>query len=386
MFSLHGFGTLGLVHSDAEDADFVGNFFQPDGAGYSGSWAAGVDSKLGVQLDAHHGDQLSAVVQLVSQYRYDGTYTPQIEWANVKYQFTPDFSVRAGRTVAGPFLLSDARLVGYTYPWIRPPQEVYGVLPVTNMDGVGASYRFQFSRGTDLVNVAYGRTHLKLPGGGGIDARQFFEASNTLEIGPGTFRIGYSSIQVDLHSPSVDPVFDGLEDFGTAQALALRDRYQPSDFPYSVLSLSLSIDPGDWLLMAEWAANQSSGVVSDTRAWYVSGGYRFGKFTPYLTLARLRAETISEPGLSTEGLTAEQAATAAALNSGLNGVIKYFAFAQKSLSVGIRWDFMANASLKLQYERVLLDSDANGRLGNIQPGFEPGQTVNVFSVATDFVF
>src|ERR1700734_3629548 len=57
VFSLHGFGTLGTVDSDAHAADFVGTPFQPNGAGYSQTWAPGVDSKVGLQLGAQFTDR-----------------------------------------------------------------------------------------------------------------------------------------------------------------------------------------------------------------------------------------------------------------------------------------------------------------------------------------
>ena len=140
MFSLHGFGTLGEVYSDAHDADFVGSPFQPNGAGYSHTWSPGVDSKAGLQVGAQFTDRLSAIVQVVSQHIYDNTWRPQLEWANLRYQVTPDFSIRAGRSVAAAFLVSDTSLVGYTYPWIRPPPELYGELPVSNQDGLAVNY------------------------------------------------------------------------------------------------------------------------------------------------------------------------------------------------------------------------------------------------------
>src|ERR1700687_2237181 len=34
-----GFGTLGAVHSDYSQADFIGSVIQPRGAGYSRSWS-----------------------------------------------------------------------------------------------------------------------------------------------------------------------------------------------------------------------------------------------------------------------------------------------------------------------------------------------------------
>src|ERR1700728_4866658 len=82
MFSLHGFGTLGEVYSDAHDADFVGSPFQPNGSGYSQAWSPGVDSKVVLQLSAQFTDKLSAIVQVVSQHLYDNTWRPQLQWAN----------------------------------------------------------------------------------------------------------------------------------------------------------------------------------------------------------------------------------------------------------------------------------------------------------------
>ena len=85
MFSLNGFGTLGVVHSSDNQADFVSNPAQPKGAGFTDSWSATPDTKLGIQLNAALTDRLSAVVQVMSQYQYDGTFRPDLEWGNVKY-------------------------------------------------------------------------------------------------------------------------------------------------------------------------------------------------------------------------------------------------------------------------------------------------------------
>lgn len=56
------------------------------------------------------------------------------------------------------------------------------------------------------------------------------------------------------------------------------------------------------------------------------------------------------------------------------------------MALGARWDFTRNAALKVQYDRVELDDGSPGVLTNLQPGFEPGGQVNLFSVTLDFVF
>src|ERR1700677_1921798 len=46
-----GFGTLGIVHSDYSEADFIANVVQPHGAGHSRSWSPTPDSDLGGQAN-----------------------------------------------------------------------------------------------------------------------------------------------------------------------------------------------------------------------------------------------------------------------------------------------------------------------------------------------
>ena len=111
MLSISGFGTFGLVHSSEDNADFTANLLQPNGAGYTHSWSPDVDSRLGAQVIAHFTPQLSAMLQVISEQSYDNTYQPHVEWANIAYQPTPEFSVRVGRIVLPTFLLSDSRKV-----------------------------------------------------------------------------------------------------------------------------------------------------------------------------------------------------------------------------------------------------------------------------------
>ena len=398
IFSLHGFGTLGEVHSDSRQADFVGSPFQPNGAGYTRSWAPGVDSKVGLQADARLSGKLSATLQVVSQHLYDDKWTPKIEWANLKYQFTPDLSMRVGRTVADFFMLSDTRLVGYTYPWIRPPVELYGEVSITNLDGVGATYRLHLDAVTNSASVTYAKAKHDFPGKAQAkSAQNFFVTSDTLEAGPITIRIGYESFVVEFDSPTIDTLFGGITQFGEAaagfgfpvtgaQAFALRDRYKPDRVRFSMTTVGALYDSGHWLLMAEWAKLKASAAVSDSTAWYITGGYRFGKFTPYATLSSLRADTKHEPGIPTAGLPPPLAAGATSVNAALTQAIVALAPSQKNVSVGGRWDFMKNTDLKIQYNRLKLGTDSSGRLDTVQPGFQLGGAVNVFSVAIDFVF
>jgi predicted porin len=168
--------------------------------------------------------------------------------------------------------------------------------------------------------------------------------------------------------------------------VAIADRYSVDDKRLEVMAVGARYDPGDWFVMGELAQTDSRTFFGDARGWYLTGGYRLGTVTPYVTLARVRVvSSTSDAGLSLGGLPPPVAAQAAALNAALNGLLESIA-RQKSVALGARWDFARNAALKVQYDWIDLDDGSSGVLVNTQPGFEPGGRVDVFSVSLDFVF
>lgn len=376
-FTLNGFGTLGVVHSDERQADFVSSLFAPDGAGYTRAWSPEVDSRLGLQLTANLSPRLTGVLQLIAEQRYDGSYIPTVEWANLKYDVTPDLSVRAGRMVQSSFMVSEYRKVGYATPWVRPPEEVYRLIPVTNFDGIDFSFRSRFDGLTNTLQGTYGRKDATLPNGGTVEVRDVMTLTDTLEWGNTTLFASYGRTRLTIDEENLNALFDGFRQFGP-EGEAIADRYDADDKRYEVMAVGVRYDPGNWFLMGELAHVNTRTYVGNVRGWYLSGGYRFGAITPYLTLARVRIDSsTSDPGLS--------APEAAGLNAALNGILEAEP-RQKSVTLGARWDFARNAALKVQYERLDLDDGSPGVLVNTQPGFDPGGQVNLFSVSLDFVF
>ncbi|WP_053162391.1 porin [Pseudomonas brassicacearum] len=384
IFSLSSFGTVGIVHSGEKKADFTTSIFKPNGAGHSRNWSADVDSLIGAQLTATFTPQLSAVVQVISEQRYDNSYRPFVEWANIKYQFTPDFNARIGRTVLPTFLVSDTRKVGYTLPWARAPMEVYSLMPISSSDGIDGSYRFHIDEITDTVQAHYGQTDSRQPDGAGKAlTRNFWGVTNTTEFGVLTTRITF--MKADLTLEQFNSLFDTFREFG-AEGIAIADRYDSDDTPVEFFGVGASYDPGDWFVMSEWGRLDSRSGLGRTSAWYISGGYRIEAFTPYVTYARSKTETeVSSPGLTTSALPPELAGAAAQLNGALNSVLGSNE-GQQTLSLGVRWDFTKNMDAKLQYDHTRFKGNSVGPLINPQPDFEPGGSFNVISLAVDFVF
>jgi hypothetical protein len=364
-------------------ADFVATDFEPNGAGYTRSWSASVDSLIGGQVTATVGPQLSAVLQLIAQQNYDNSYLPHVEWANLKYLFTPDFSVRAGRIVMPTFLDSDSREVGYSNPWVRPPTEVYNANPITYLDGLDASYRLHLGGVTNTLQGSYGRNlAFSFAGGSKFDAKYVWGIFDNAEYGPALARVGYLTSSITLNSAAA--LFDAFRQFGP-QGAAIANQYDIVNKRSSFLTFAASYDPGQWFAMGEWVTSRSESFLGTSNGWYVSGGYRAGAFTPYLTYAQITQRSSSSPGLSLVGLPAYLAPAAAALNTGLNEALNSRPD-QYTLSIGVRWDFLKNLDLKLQLDRINLGAGSAGTLINPQPGFQPGSTIFLLSSVVNFVF
>lgn len=332
-FSFNGFGTLSFAHSSENRGDYTFDNLQPNGVGRSRNWSPDVDSRIGGQVTANVNSELSAVLQIVSEYRWNDTYTPFVNWANIKYAFTPDFSVRFGRIALASFLASDSRKVGYSNPTGRPPIEVYRLLALNNSDGVDAVYRFHVGDATNSTTLLYGKKTV----------------TNTRGI--------------DVHSTGVKGIFDTLEYGSATLHAAYQERNVDNQAPPlgKFMSLGASYDPGKWFASGEWVKVinfDGKGLKVIRAGWYVNGGVRIGAFTPFVTFSELRP-------LTDTGVTPA---------------------AQRTAATGVRWDFMRNVDLKLQYDHINLGEGSYGTLQNVLPGTPTGGKVNIVSVFVDFVF
>jgi hypothetical protein len=377
-----GFGTAGVAHASTRSADFTSTVLHATGAGYSDRWSPKVDSRIGAQLDVSHG-RWSAVLQMVSEQNLERNYRPQVEWANIKYQATPDLAVRFGRIALPVFLAADYRKVGYTLSWIRPPVEVYGSLPLASSDGVDATWRWSAGSLRNATQVFYGRTNTHLFADNRLKARGIAGLSQIIESGPLSARV--SALTADLTMQIGDDLWAAYRRFG-APGAALADRYSIHSKRVSIVSAGFNYDPGEWFLSAEVSRSQTRSLLGQTTSMYAGGGYRIGDFTPYAGYAKVRADSnTSDPGLPLAAVPAPLRPTAAVLNAGLNAYLSTIPV-QSTVSAGLRWDVADSAALKVQYDRVRPADGSRGTLINQQADFRSGQTVHVASVALDFVF
>ncbi|MES2898764.1 MAG: hypothetical protein V4723_03500 [Pseudomonadota bacterium] len=382
-FSFGGYGTLSATHSNHDFADFTSTILKPDGVGYTRATSLSNDSRLAAQLGVAIDNQWSAVLQVTTERRYDYSYATQVEWLNLKYQATPDLSIRVGRIALPIFVAADYRKVGYAYPWVRPPIEVYGGIPITNSDGADVSYRWQRGSMKHVTQVFYGGTDIELTDTTSVKARGLFGLTHSADIGALSVRASLFTATINVNIAR--PLFDGFRQFGAA-GIAIANKYDVIDKRVDAFTIGFNYDPGQWFLMSEYGIMDGHSFLAKSNSAYLSAGYRFGSLTPYATYSQAKAlRPNSDPGLPQAGLPPPLAAAAGQLNAGLNHLLNAIA-TQDTLSAGLRWDFRPNFALKLQHDRITPRAGSRGTLINPQPGFRSGRAVHVTSVALDFVF
>lgn len=345
-----GFGSLGVSHSSMDLGDYVLDSGIPKGPGLSNYLSTANDSRIAGHMAAQITPAVSVVLQVDSEYHTGNTYEPEVEFANVKYVFTPYAYIRAGRIALPTFLESENRDVGYTYAWIHPPVEVYRQEQITHSDGVDANYRLQIGEVGNSIKAVYGRSTIETNdslAASSLSSKNLWGIFDSAEYGPAIIHVGYQE-----------------RDTASGYLLAGQTGTWVKD---SDLSVGVQYDPGDWFAMSEWIQRRST---YKTGAMYVSAGYRVKKFTPYLIYSQNSPGSFlaGSPPPSPDG-------------------IRLANRAQSTVSLGMRWDFTKNTDLKLQYDRVKLSDNSNGFLANVPANATLyGAKFHVLSAVVDFIF
>jgi hypothetical protein len=377
-FTLQGFGTLGMTRTNDDNAQFVRDLSQPQGAGKS--WTGKVDSLLGLQANIHFSPQTEGVLQAVSRYHYDDSYTPELTWAFLRHDFSPDFSFRAGRLGTEFYMLGDSRLVGYSNLTLRPSPDFYGSLVFSYIDGVDVSTTLPVSSGLLSGKLFAGLSPEKAPFGYGIDwnLRGSTLLGGYLDYlnGPWQVRLSHAQVRFKNEIPidqwlvvaNGDPLA-GTPYNSLVPEMAMADRWAH----FNSIGVVYDEGPLNIQLMLN-QISQDSPAYEDSKAGYVLAAYRLGAVTPYLGFSRSFSSADTLPlgkGALLDALTA--------------GMVSQSHVDQHTYTLGGRWDFQKNLALKAQVDWINGKPSSVFLFKNSDPASWDGN-MTVFSLALDFVF
>lgn len=307
---------------------------------------------LGLQVSGQVNEKVTATAQLIARSGTD--YEVTADWAYISWQASENGKVRAGRLRTPLYMYSDYLEVGYAYPWISAPNEVY-YLPFNNVDGIDYYATAALGSFDTSFQAYFGSFDSDFAFEDGTEGyaslRNQMGVAATIGKSWWTLRAAYH--QVDL---SVD--------INNAQLAGLVSQLSVSPFASIVPSIvidedkatfgeiGLSIDTGIFVAAAEHVEFevQDSLLAKNVRD-YVMVGVRVSDFLFHVTGSKADDEIADLTG-SIPVSTQTQP-----LIDGLNAAAAARDIDREVISYGVRWDVASGTALKLQLDDV---DDLNG--------------------------
>lgn len=340
--SINGFLTTSVARLGKADVTYLNAF--TDEPRFDNT-----DSRLGLQFSGDINEWMSATAQLIARGR-GGNENIITDWAFVSITANDDLQIRTGKLKFPTFLISDYYEVGYAYPWIRPPQELYSLNPITTLVGVDALYTVPVGQASLLLQPFVGSNRgtayvsgMQAPAFSGFgltagdainfDAPVLVGVNAALNFDIGTLRAGYLQAEVDQAA------------FGILG--------EKADFA----SVGLTIDWRNVVLYAEYADRNVektaiANAFPDQQGAYVTLGYRFGRLLPHVTYATMDEGKDASP----------------------------LALKQTSTTVGLRYEFLNGAALKFEYQMIEPEKNNTGMFDTVI------EDAALYGVSLDVIF
>ncbi len=380
-----GFATFAFSSSNTE--------YETD-QGINEDWSIYPNSAVGIQSAANLNDRTRFILQIEGRGHQEivntgqSEFEPDIEWAFVHLQASETSSFRIGRFQNPSLMYSDVVSVSYAYLWVTPPREVYQLAPDTRIDGL--SYDFQyFIKSWQLGFSIYGTTDFEQENASIEDrAGTVLSLQNDQHL----FRISAAKFKLSVDTPSAiqNSPFCPTKDFGIFFGCAISaidnntfnqlnpdsissisNKLSSQDMKIEFFSLGYEYDNSDLIIASELSElENASAFLHDSRAGYLTIGYRFNTLTPHLTLAKAKTTDDRSRNFNQythfTGLNPVYAALDDQDQNGSVSTAEAGSYLRstnenrESATLGLRWDYAKRTALKADFTYINNFKDSNG--------------------------
>lgn len=284
---IDGFMSAGMAHINSQR-----DYLIPDHGAVGNNYNFNALSLLGLQFTANLVENLSVVAQVVAN--GDNTngnhaYSVNLDYGYARYEIK-GFEFRAGRFRLPAFMYSATQEIGYTFPWITLPNEVYRIVPFENTNGFDTVYRYGFGNGgwnvsfEPYIGSSSSKTDLYLDTDtsdtnavptGNFDENSMIGAVATLGNKYVTFRGTYTHLKLN---GSVD----GFNTSGNLTHIQIVHNQSDDFYSFGAKLLLKGI-----MVVSEFAHRETPNPLASLSGFYGMVGYKVAGFLPNLTYGRL---------------------------------------------------------------------------------------------------
>ncbi len=349
-------------------------------SGYDDELKFDQDSLLGLQGQLLLSDKLSATALGIqhSNSRLDSG----IEWLYLSYRPTKALNLKLGQMQSPFYSISDTLDVGYSYPWVIAPKEVYNDFVFKKFQGIDARYSHVAEGYSAHLEVYYGEFDDDISVNSGQVATNVEDLGGLIgeiRVDNLLLRASYHSGDVDLDLPATAQFAQLLADAGFSRSAASLATAGNAGF----YQLSVDYESLAYFLKAEWIRIDLQGDFFPViRSYYLTYGYYFGQFTALVTYGR--QEDDLTPGVDE-------------IPTGISPELDQLALGYQSIyenraedditswTLGLRWDFKANMAFKAEYKTLESDHALSSIL-DVDDGTQFDQRTSLFTMALEWIF
>lgn len=294
-----------------------------------GDTASFSDTSFGLNASAAVSKRWRVAAQFYSPLGGDSV---TLDWAFATYRASDELSFRAGKIKYPGNLVSEYYNVGYAYPWIRPPQEIYRhgesnvTMTLQAINGASLEYgligdEWEWSLmgyvgEADEENMSHKQMH----------AARLVASNDDFKV-----LLGVNRSYMERSAMA-----------------AMKNKWM------TIWTAAAQMDWNNVVGYAEYVRSQTEDVDElTTSAWYLTGGYRFGSLMPHLTYTEMSQDT---------------------------------GIGQKTWTLGLRWDMAPSTALKAEYQQIDAQAATGGDEAGLFDGVPDNNPVNMLSFALNYVF
>jgi hypothetical protein len=350
-----GFGSIVAGQTLNDNEILTADFY--DVGLYKNTLTFKAESVLGLQMTADIAPDLKATGQIVAK----GTdeFKPDLDWYYLTYKASDDLTLMAGRRSLPMYYYSEFSEVGYAYPWIRPPSNLYW-WQITQFNGIHASVDFSTEDYSNSITAFYGNEYSTNNKEMLYYAKLGSRQLNNLPI------VNVEEIWTDIAGFNVNIIGDAFDvrlvyfrnnrkriDTNTAGDRAARASASGFSQQFFGIGGNVNIDNLTIIYDANYVKyDDAVGTVFPT--YLISAVYNVDQYQPYVTYSKAdhwQTESVNEKNYEEH----------------------YIA------SVGLRYNLSSKASAKLQYDHFEEE-------GYNPTGWDYHGNSRTVTAAVDFIF
>lgn len=281
----------------------------------------GPETLVGVQGDFKFTPKLSSTIQVVAR---GADNSIGVDWAYASYKLTPELTLQAGLKRLPLYYYSDFMYIGYDYPWVRPPQDLYA-WQIYSYLGANLLYNTNIGRWNVTGNVWLGSRTSN-------DNKELGNLYYTTQIQEKWKNMigGYVDATNDIITTRAVFMRTSVERFAVVNGVkSLSMTGENGDYVNDVgqlfYGLTLNVDYNNWIWRSELNYINRPSVKNTYTAQSYSGGYQFGNHTVTLGVSQFQERAAYWPTGTEEHSTT---------------------------FVTYRWDFAKSQALKIQYDKI----------------------------------